>query len=142
MPYRRTLGLVLARLRGEAGDARLRAAGGADPLRALLLCGKTLADYPQDVGDGRDIRTWCDRPVTRPLRIYGVGGHMHLRGVDIRRSTPARARTLLHIPRWEFHWQDAYYLQEPVDAEPGDTIRVTCRFDNPPAAQPVVRGGR
>jgi hypothetical protein len=81
--------------------------------------------------------------VTRPLRIYGVAGHMHLRGTDIRielNPGAPRAQTLLHIPHWDFHWQDAYYLERPVNASPGDTIRVTCRFDNSPRAQPVVRG--
>jgi mono/diheme cytochrome c family protein len=115
------------------------------PYGLLFLCGKTLADYPQDVGDAGDVRTTCDRPVSRKLRIYGVAGHMHLRGVDIRidlNPGTSRARTLLHIPHWDFHWQDAYYLRKPVDAEPGDRIQVTCRFDNSRAAQPVVGGKR
>jgi hypothetical protein len=115
------------------------------PVGLLVLCHKTIADYPQQVGDAHAIGTSCDRTVNRPLRIYGVAGHMHLRGVDIRLEldpgTP-RARMLLHIPRWDFHWQDAYYLEHPVDAQPGDTIRVTCRFDNSRAAQPVVGGRR
>jgi hypothetical protein len=68
---------------------------------------------------------------------------MHMRGVDIRidlnPGTP-NARVLLHIPHWHFHWQDAYYLEHPVAASPGDTIRVTCRFDNSGGAQPVVGG--
>jgi Copper type II ascorbate-dependent monooxygenase, C-terminal domain len=113
------------------------------PIGLLYLCKKTLADYPQQVGDARDVRTSCDRAVNRPIRIYGVAGHMHLRGVDIRLELnpgTSRAQTLLHIPRWDFHWQDAYYLAHPVDAEPGDTVRVTCRFDNSRAAQPVVKG--
>jgi len=111
----------------------------------LYLCKKTLADYPQQVGAATDVSTSCDRTVNRPIRIYGVAGHMHLRGFDIRielNPGTARARTLLHIPRWDFHWQDAYYLEQPVDAEPGDTIRVTCRFDNSRGAQPVVNGKR
>ena len=111
----------------------------------LYLCKKTMADYPSTVGDARSIGTSCDRTVNRPIRIYGVAGHMHLRGVDIRielnPGTP-RAQTLLHIPRWDFHWQDAYYLEHPVDAETGDTIRVSCRFDNSRRAQPVVGGRR
>jgi Copper type II ascorbate-dependent monooxygenase, C-terminal domain len=99
----------------------------------LYLCHKTLADYPQNVGDASRVATSCDRTFNRPVRIYGVAGHMHLRGVDIRvelnPGTP-RAQTLLHIPRWDFHWQDAYYLAQPVDAELGDVVRVSCRFDN------------
>jgi Copper type II ascorbate-dependent monooxygenase, C-terminal domain len=102
------------------------------PAGLLYICGKNFnTDYPS-------LRTSCDRRVTRPLRIYGVAGHMHIRGVDI--HIQLNGRTLLHIPRWNFHWQDAYYLQEPVDANVGDTIRVTCRFDNSKYKQPLVRG--
>jgi mono/diheme cytochrome c family protein len=115
------------------------------PLGLLYLCHKSLDDYPSAPASVSSLTTTCDRRVNRPLRIYGVAGHMHLRGVDIRLEldpgTPG-ARTLLHIPRWDFHWQDAYYLAQPVDAEAGDTIRVTCRFDNSPRHQPVVRGKR
>jgi len=74
----------------------------------------------------------------RILRIYGVAGHMHLRGVDIKIELDGK--TLLHIPHWSFHWQDAYYLDQPVDASPGDTLRVTCAFDNSPSHQPIVDG--
>jgi mono/diheme cytochrome c family protein len=111
------------------------------PLGLLYLCEKTLADYPQNVGAAKDVRTSCDRIVNRPLTIYGVAGHMHTRGFDIEvelNPGTARSQVLLHIPRWNFHWQDAYYLAQPVTAEPGDVIRVTCRFDNSVRNQPVV----
>jgi hypothetical protein len=102
------------------------------PAGLLYICRKSLAlDYPSP-------KTSCDRRVTRPLRIYGVTGHMHTRGIDIR--VQLNDRTLLHIPRWNFHWQDAYYLAQPVDANVGDTIRVTCRFDNSKVKQPLVNG--
>ena len=113
------------------------------PLGLLYLCHKSLADYPRGPAKVSSLATTCERRVKRPLRIYGVAGHMHLRGVDIRidlnPGTPS-ARTLLHIPHWDFHWQDAYYLARPVDANVGDTIRVTCTFDNSAKHQPVVYG--
>jgi hypothetical protein len=111
------------------------------PYALLRLCGKTLADYPQDVGAGRAITTSCDRAFTSPLTIYGVAGHMHLRGRDISvvldPGTP-KAKTLLHIPAWDFHWQDVYYLKTPVHLGAGDAVRVTCTFDNSRADQPVI----
>ncbi|HZO96408.1 MAG TPA: hypothetical protein VFB42_03460 [Gaiellaceae bacterium] len=114
----------------------------AIPFGLLYLCGGTPA---RSAGGVSSLTTACDRSFTRPVRIYGVAGHMHLRGVEIRLEldpgTP-RARTLLDIPRWDFHWQDAYYLARPVDAGPGDTVRVTCRFDNSAGNQPVVNGRR
>ena len=106
----------------------------------LYICGKSLSDYPSSPASVKSLTTSCDRHVNRPLRIYGVAGHMHIRGYDIR--IELNGKTLLHIPRWNFHWQDAYYLARPVDANPGDTVRVTCRFDNSAVRQPVVDGKR
>lgn len=113
------------------------------PTALLRLCNKTLADYPADVGAGKAISTSCDRAVTSNETIYGVAGHMHLRGRDISvvlDPGTAKQQTLLHIPAWDFHWQDVYYLEQPVSVAPGDTIRVSCTFDNSRADQPVVGG--
>jgi hypothetical protein len=111
------------------------------PAALLKICGKTLADYPQSVGVGTAIGTSCDRAFTSKQTIYGVAGHMHLRGQDISvvlDSGTAKEQILLHIPAWVFHWQDVYYLEHPISVGPGDTVRVTCRFDNSAADQPVV----
>jgi hypothetical protein len=111
------------------------------PGALLRLCDKTLADYPQDVGDGKQITTSCDRGFSAGQTIYGVAGHMHLRGQDISvvlDPGTAKEQTLLHIPAWDFHWQDVYYLKTPVKVGATDTVRVRCTFDNSRAAQPVV----
>ena len=108
------------------------------PAGLLYICGKSLADYPQSPTSVKTLGTSCDRRVTRPLRIYGVAGHMHIRGYDIR--VELNGKTLLHIPRWNFHWQDAYYLEKPVDANVGDVIHVSCKFDNSAVKQPLVNG--
>jgi hypothetical protein len=90
------------------------------PLGLLILCHEQLHQVQGPTST-------CTRTVNRPLTIYGVTGHMHLRGVDIR--IQLNDRTLLHIPRWQFHWQDAYYLEQPLEADVGDRLTVTCRFD-------------
>ena len=67
-----------------------------------------------------------------PTTIRAVGGHMHLLGTSISvelNPGTTRSKLLLEIPRWDFHWQGAYFLTTPVTAQPGDTLRVTCRFD-------------
>jgi hypothetical protein len=111
------------------------------PAALLKVCNKTLADFPTDVGAGTAIDTSCDRAVTQRQTIYGVAGHMHTRGHDfslvLNPGTPG-ARTLLHLPAWDFHWQDVYYLRQPVTIGPGDMLRVSCSFDNSRANQPVV----
>jgi hypothetical protein len=112
------------------------------PAGLLFLCGRSVTDYARPA-DPTSIGTTCDRQVDRPLTIHGVAGHMHLRGRDISivldPGTP-RQRTLLHIPRWDFRWQDAYFLREPVKVGPGDTLRLTCRFDNSADGQPAPGG--
>jgi hypothetical protein len=74
----------------------------------------------------------CDRRIAEPTTIYVAAGHMHLLGASIKLElnpgTP-QAKVLLDIPRWDFHWQNAYTLATPVQAEPGDVVRVTCRHD-------------
>ena len=111
------------------------------PTGLLNLCGKTLADYPQSVGTGTSIPTSCDRTIKQKETIYGVAGHMHLRGQDISvvlNPGTAKEQTLLHIPAWVFHWQDVYYLKQPVAIGPGDVVRVHCTFDNSKDGQPVI----
>jgi hypothetical protein len=74
----------------------------------------------------------CDRRITQRTTIHVAAGHMHLLGASIRLElnpgTP-QARVLLDIPRWDFHWQNAYTLARAVDAAPGDVVRVTCRYE-------------
>jgi hypothetical protein len=96
------------------------------PAGLLLLCGKNPGSpRPSPVST-------CDRRIDEPTRILAVAGHMHLLGqsikVELDPGTP-RARVLLDIPSWSFHWQNAYTLAKPVEAEPGDVVRVTCRYD-------------
>src|SRR5262249_5660377 len=90
--------------------AHLREAYGADsaetPAGLLQQCGERL---PAAVGN----TTTCDRRLDGATTIYAVLGHMHIRGVDIRvELNPGRpGATLLHIPAWDFHWQDFYTLK-------------------------------
>jgi hypothetical protein len=117
----------------------LKKAYGADaastPDALLQFCGKTLPAAASST-------TSCDRQLDGATTIYAVLGHMHVRGVDIRvELNPGRpGATLLHIPAWNFHWQDFYTLQKPVHAAAGSVIRVTCRYDNSLAKQPIIDG--
>ena len=103
------------------------------PAGLLLLCGRDASNpKPSPV-------TSCDRRIDRPTRILAVGGHMHLLGASIELELnpgTRRARVLLDIPRWDFHWQNAYTLATPIVAEPGDVVRVTCRYDMTKRARP------
>jgi hypothetical protein len=96
------------------------------PAGLLILCRGNAATPPATA-----VST-CDRRITTPTTIQVAAGHMHLLGSAIRLElnpgTP-RAKVLLDIPRWDFHWQNAYTLARSVKAQPGDVVRVTCRHD-------------
>jgi Copper type II ascorbate-dependent monooxygenase, C-terminal domain len=96
------------------------------PSGLLILCRGSAANPKPSA------TSTCDRQISSPTTIYIAAGHMHLLGASIRLElnpgTP-RARVLLDIPRWDFHWQNAYTLAKPVRTEPGDVVRVTCRHD-------------
>lgn len=120
--------------------------GASLPQTLLGLCKKTLEDYNKPVGDASAVSTGCDRTVPASATLYSVAGHMHLRGVEIRieliRSGETTPKTLLHIPRWDFHWQGNYWFKNPVEVTKGDTVRITCTWDNSLANQPVIGGKR
>ncbi len=70
--------------------------------------------------------------------VYGVSTHQHQLGRSNRLShittSPTGETTescLLDIPRWDFHWQDVFWLQSPVTFRSGDQLRITCGWDNP-----------
>jgi hypothetical protein len=115
--------------RGEAIEELARKYGPEAafiPAGLLFLCG---GDSQSPDADG--VST-CDRRFREPSTIRIAAGHMHLLGssitIELNPGTP-RAQALLDIPRWDFHWQNAYALARPVRAHAGDVVRVTCRHD-------------
>ena len=99
---------------------------GLIPTGLLLLCGKNAAQ------PAAATTTTCDRRVATRTTIQAVMAHMHLLGASISvvlNPGTSRSTTLLEIPRWDFHWQSSYLLAQPVVAEAGDVLRVTCRHD-------------
>jgi hypothetical protein len=79
--------------------------------------------------------------------IGGTAPHMHVLGRHIRTDivhADGSTTCLVDIPDWDFNWQQGYLL--PPDArltvKPGESLRLTCTYDNSPAHQPVVNGER
>jgi mono/diheme cytochrome c family protein len=107
-------------VRKYGSDAAFTAAG------LLILCrGNAANPKPSAVST-------CDRRISTSTTIHVAAGHMHLLGAAVRielNPGTSRARVLLDIPGWDFHWQNAYTLARSVKAEAGDVVRVTCRHD-------------
>ena len=69
----------------------------------------------------------------RPMLLLGLMPHMHLRGKAFRYElqTPDGKQTpLLSVPRYDFNWQTAYRLQEPIPLPAGSRLACTAHFDN------------
>ena len=97
----------------------------------LRECGQSLEDYAENSGE--NAKGYCDYPITWPLTVLSVSGHMHELGRSFRLELNPRSEApqlLLDIPRWDFHWQDQFYFVEPLKISKGDVLRMTCVWDN------------
>jgi Flp pilus assembly protein TadD len=83
--------------------------------------------------------------------LMGVYPHAHYLGKDMQVSATfpdGTVKTLLHIPQWDFHWQQDYRFVTPVTLPPGTRLNMRYTFDNSernpsnPSRPPVrVRAG-
>ncbi len=82
-------------------------------------------------------------PPDQPFMIHSSSQHMHLLGTrarqDILRADGSNT-CLVDIPQWDFGWQSAYRFSDPVRFEPGDTLRLSCHWDNASGTQDVNWG--
>jgi len=44
---------------------------------------------------------------------------------------------LAEIPRWDFGWEQPFWLTNPVELGPDDELYIECHFDNSAANQPI-----
>lgn len=75
--------------------------------------------------------------------LVGVMPHMHERGrTQVLQVTEGAAapQCLSSVPRWDFHWQKAYFYREPVRLKPDSQLQVTCTYDTAADATPVLPG--
>jgi hypothetical protein len=79
-----------------------------------------------------------------PITLHGGALHMHTLGrwgrLEIERRT-GNTECLLHIPRWDFHWQSSYGFAQPKVLKAGDRLAIECHWDNSlPGAKDVSWG--
>lgn len=84
---------------------------------------------------------------SEPMTVEAVTGHMHGLGehIGVRHLQADGAdRCVLDIPQWDFDWQQGYRFRadDLVELAPGDSLELTCVYDNSPQNQPVVDGER
>ena len=67
------------------------------------------------------------------VEIVGVYPHAHYlaRSIEAHAVLPdGTQRTLLHIPDWDFDWQEAYTYEDPVALPSGTRLRMRYVYDN------------
>ncbi len=65
--------------------------------------------------------------------LLGFMPHMHVRGKSFRYESMDRdgsREVLIDVPKFDFNWQTAYRLREPLKLEAGTRIYCTAHFDN------------
>ncbi|MCX4242466.1 monooxygenase [Paraliomyxa miuraensis] len=82
-------------------------------------------------------------PAGTPFQIHSASHHMHKLGTraqqEILRGDGSR-ECLLELPQWDFDWQQAYRLADPVRFDPGDRLRLACEWNNEAGDQHVNWG--
>jgi mono/diheme cytochrome c family protein/thiol-disulfide isomerase/thioredoxin len=71
--------------------------------------------------------------VPADVQLMGFLPHMHLRGKAFRYEATfpnGETRVLLDVPRYDFNWQLAYRLNDPLTIPAGTTLKATGWFDN------------
>jgi hypothetical protein len=78
--------------------------------------------------------TAVGQPAEAKLTIVAVEPHLHLLGqsirVDILRKNSKDTTLLIKLAKWDFNWQELYFLEKPVVLDTGDRFMVTVVFDN------------
>ena len=68
-----------------------------------------------------------------PVDLMSVYPHAHYLGKDmmVTAALPdGTMKTLLHIPRWSFHWQQDYRYQKPIPLPRGTRVTMKYTYDN------------
>jgi len=89
-----------------------------------------LIDIPAGASDYAVTDTY-ELPVA--IDLMSVYPHAHYLGNDmlVTATWPdGTTKTLLHIPRWDFHWQQDYRYQAPIALPRGTVLKMRYTYDN------------
>jgi hypothetical protein len=70
---------------------------------------------------------------TQPVTIYQLQPHAHMRARDFTYTIvypDGRQLVVLTVPKYDFHWQLAYQLDQPLKLPPGSKLIVRAHYDN------------
>ena len=115
-------------VRGQVGFYFAESAPTEHP--AILIISSMDIDIPPGETDYR-ISNSFTLPV--PVEVLSIYPHAHYLGKEMIVTAlrpDGRQITLLHIPDWDFDWQDEYRLVDPIRLPAGTTILKEFSYDN------------
>jgi hypothetical protein len=81
----------------------------------------------------KDYRLSASYTLPSEVLMLGVVPHMHLLGRELRATAvlpDGTQRSLIHVPQWNFNWQDDYRFAQPFTLPKGTRLEVTASYDN------------
>jgi hypothetical protein len=81
----------------------------------------------------KDVAVPSSLGIGRPVRIWGLLPHTHLRGTrwQYKLEKPdGTSEIILDVPHYDFNWQTYYMFATPLDLAPGSKISATAWYDN------------
>jgi mono/diheme cytochrome c family protein len=81
----------------------------------------------------KDVEVPATLGIGRPVRIWGMLPHTHLRGVRWQytlEKPDGTSEIILNVPHYDFNWQTYYMFATPIDLEPGSKITSMAWYDN------------
>jgi len=76
--------------------------------------------------------------------VHGTAPHMHQLGRTLRVEAQAagESRCLVDVDRWDFHWQNAWFYDEPLVLDNVRQLSIRCSFDTRGQNEVVTWGDR
>jgi mono/diheme cytochrome c family protein len=78
------------------------------------------------------------------LELWGFLPHMHTYGTSLTArlfdENGQEIGCVGEVPRWDFHWQIYYFMEQPIVLRPGYEIEITCTYDTTSAPVDLLPG--
>ena len=106
------------------------AAASTNPPPVMLKMGAKAIDIP---AGATDYAITDHYTLPADVTLLSLYPHAHFLGKAMQvhaRLPDGTTRTLLHIPRWSFHWQQDYRFTTPVPLPRGTTVTMRFTYDN------------
>lgn len=82
-----------------------------------------------------------EKPVS--FKVHGAMPHMHTLGKTLHVNAALKSgkeQCLVDVDRWDFHWQNAWWYDEPLSLKDATSLDISCGFDTTSRTETVRWG--